>query len=91
MLSRLLGVSVGVKDFTDDRLADLMYALGSAEAETREAIETTVGQHLVRAYHLPTDVGRADTTSVSVYHDRAEGADGLLQFGKSKDHRPDLC
>ena len=90
VLSRLLGVSVGAKDFTDDRLADLVYALGSAAAETREAIETTLGQHVVRAYHLPTEVGRADTTSVSVYHNRAEGADGLLQFGKSKDHRPDL-
>jgi len=90
VLSRLLGVSVGAKDFTDDRLADLMYALGSAPAETRDAIETTLGQHLVRAYHLPVEVGRADTTSVSVYHDRAAGADGLLQFGKSKDHRPDL-
>ena len=90
VLSRLLGVSVGAKDFTDDRLADLVYALGSATAETREAIETTLGQHLVRAYRLPTDVGRADTTSVSVYHNRAEGAEGLLQFGKSKDHRPDL-
>jgi transposase len=90
VLSRLLGASVGAQDFTDDRLADLVYALGDAPTETREAIETTLGQHLVRAYHLPTEVGRADTTSVSVYHRRAEGADGLLQFGKSKDHRPDL-
>ncbi len=90
VLSDLLGVAVGSKDFTDDRLADLLYALGSAPPETREAIETTLGQHLIRAYRLPTEVGRADTTSVSVYHDRPEGADGLLQFGRSKDHRPDL-
>ena len=90
VLSCLLGVTVGPKDFTDDRLADLVSALGRAPAETRDAIETTLGQHLVRAYHLPVEVGRADTTSVSVYHDRAEDTDGLLQFGKSKDHRPDL-
>jgi len=90
VLSSLLGAPVGDKDFTDDRLADLVYALGSAPAETREDIETTLGQRLVRAYHLSTEVGRADTTSVSVYHERAEGADGLLRFGKSKDHRPDL-
>ena len=89
-LSHLLGVTVNDKDFTDDRLADLVYALGSAKPEVREDIETDLGQHLVRAYRLPTDVGRADTTSVSVYHERAEGADGLLQFGKSKDRRPDL-
>ena len=89
-LSRLLGVTVGDKDFTDDRLADLVYALGSASPEVREDIETDLGQHLVRAYHLPTDVGRADTTTVSVYHERAEEAEGLLRFGKSKDRRPDL-
>jgi len=81
---------VGDKDFTDDRLADLLYALGSASPEVREAIETDLGQQVVRAYRLPTEVGRADTTSVSVYHDRAEADDGLLRFGKSKDHRPDL-
>jgi transposase len=90
VLSHLLGGAVADKDFTDDRLADLLYAVGNASAETREAIETELGQHLVRAYRLPTEVGRADTTSVSVYHERAEEAEGLLQFGKSKDHRPDL-
>ena len=90
VLSRLLGAPVGDKDFTDDRLADLLYALGSASPEVREAIETDLGQHLVRAYRLPTEVGRADTTTVSVYHERADAAAGLLRFGKSKDHRPDL-
>lgn len=90
VLSRLLGAPVGDKDFTDDRLADLLYAVGSASPEVREAIETDLGQHLVRAYRLPTEVGRADTTTVSVYHERAEGAGGLLRFGKSKDRRPDL-
>lgn len=90
VLSRLLGAPVADKDFTDDRLADLLYALGSARPEVREAMETALGQHMVRAYRLPTEVGRADTTSVSVYHERAEGAAGLLQFGKSKDRRPDL-
>lgn len=89
-LSRLLGVTVGDKDFTDDRLADLVHALGSASPEVREDIETDLGQHLVGAYRLPTEVGRADTTTVSVYHERAEGAEGLLRFGKSKDRRPDL-
>lgn len=90
VLGHLLGGAVGDKDFTDDRLADLLFAVGNASAETREAIETELGQHMVRAYRLPTEVGRADTTSISVYHDRAEDAEGLLQFGKSKDHRPDL-
>lgn len=90
VLSRLLGATVGDKDVTDDRLADLVYALGSTRPEVREAIETDLGQHVVRADRLPTEVGRADTTTVSVYHERAQGAEGLLQFGKSKDRRPDL-
>jgi transposase len=90
VLNGLLGTPVSDKDFTDDRLADLLYALGSASAEVREAIETDLGQRMVRAYRLPTEVGRADTTSVSVYHARPDGGEGLLQFGKSKDHRPDL-
>jgi transposase len=41
------------------------------------------------AYQLPTEVGRADTTSVSVYHN-GQASEGLLAFGYSKDHRPDL-
>jgi transposase len=90
VLSGMLGAPVGDKDFTDDRLADLLYAWGSASSEVREAIETDLGQRTVRAYRLPTEVGRADTTSVSVYHARPDDAEGLLQFGKSKDHRPDL-
>lgn len=88
-LEAAMGVEVGDKDFTDDRLADLLGVLGDPEGHVGQAIEDLVGQRMVRAYRLPTDTGRADTTSVSVYHDR-DAADGLLAFGKSKDHRPDL-
>lgn len=50
-----------------------------------------MGQHLIQAYALPKDVARYDTTSYSVHHDpSAQGPDGLLRFGHSKDHRPDL-
>lgn len=89
LLTRCLGTPVADKDFSDDRLADLLYALGH-DAAVREAIETELAQQMVRAYRLPTEVGRADSTSVSVYHDRAADSEGLLQFGHSKDHRPDL-
>jgi len=84
-----MGAPVGEKDFTDDRLADLLWVLGDPEGQVGQAIEDRVGHRMVRAYRLPTDTGRADTTTVSVYHDRDTG-DGLLAFGKSKDHRPDL-
>ena len=40
---------------------------------------------------MPTNVARYDTTSFSVHHTRsAQDPDGLLRFGHSKDHRPDL-
>lgn len=88
-LQAAMGQAVGDKDFTDDRLADLLWVLGDPEGEVGQALEEKVGQHLVRAYQLPTEVGRADTTSVSVYHN-GDGTKGLLAFGHSKDHRPDL-
>lgn len=89
VLERVMGHSVGEKDFTDDRLADLLWELGEPEGKVAEAIEEEVGRRMVRAYQLPTEIGRADTTSVSVYHEQ-EGEEGLLRLGKSKNHRPDL-
>jgi transposase len=81
-----------VKDATDDRLADLLKLLGSDKHFSIETIETKLGQHLIRAYELPTDQARSDTTSFSVYHQPPEQRDGesLLNFGYSKDRRPDL-
>ena len=75
-----------------------MTVLGSAYARAIEAIETYLGQHLIRAYELPTDQARSDTTSLSVYHQprEEETEEGkidnkpLLHKGHSKDHRPDL-
>ena len=41
---------------------------------------------------MPTEQARSDTTSFSVYHQTPALSDGesLLNFGYSKDHRPDL-
>ncbi len=49
-----------------------------------------IGSALGACVSFADQRGRADTTSISVYHERADGTDGLLQFGKSKDHRPAL-
>jgi len=71
---------------------DLLKLLGSSANEAIESIETNLGRHLIRAYELPTEQARSDTSSFSVYHqpkDKAEG-ENLLNFGYSKDHRPDL-
>jgi transposase len=52
-----------------------------------------MGQHLIQAYALPTNVVRFDTTTFNVHHAQSEEGregGGLLTFGHSKDHLPDL-
>jgi transposase len=85
-LTQTLGCPIRDTDFTDERLADLLDAVG--RAAVGEALEEQLGQHLIRAYALPTDTARIDTTTVAVYH-QAEQTN-LLDYGHSKDHRPDL-
>ena len=84
------GWSIGEKEATDDRLARVVEELGKQE-EACQQIELKLGQHLIRAYQLPTEVGRVDTSSFSVHHEQIESeADSLLRHGHSKDKRPDL-
>jgi transposase len=84
------GWSIGEKDVTDDRLARVVEELGKQE-EACQQIELKVGQHLIRTYELPTEVGRADTSSFSVHHEQIESeAESRLRHGHSKDKRPDL-
>jgi transposase len=85
-LTQALGWPLQVNDFTDDRLEDLLDAVG--QEAVGEALEAQLGQHLIRAYALPTDTARIDTTTVSVYHQPAQPT--LLDYGHSQDHRPDL-
>lgn len=85
-LSALLPESVRVKDFTDDRLAEVLRWL--SDDETWEAVETRLGQRLIRVYDLKHGPVRLDSTTVAVYHD-PEG-NTLFRYGHSKDHRPDL-
>ncbi len=84
-LSRLIPQPVGVKDFTDDRLADVLSLL--SDDSSWEEIERQLGQRLVRVYDLKSDAVRLDSTTVAVHHD-TEG-NTLFQHGHSKDHRPD--
>jgi transposase len=61
------------------------------QEESCQQIELKLGQHLIRAYQLPTEVGRVDTSSFSVHHEQIESeADSLLRYGHFLDHRPDL-
>jgi hypothetical protein len=61
------------------------------QGEACQEIEQKLGQYMIRAYELPTEVGRFDTTSFSAHHEQIESeADSLLRYGHSKDKRPDL-
>lgn len=86
LLERLLGMPLRPTEFTDDRLALLLRRL-SNEANW-QALEADLWQHTVAVYSLPQGAIRLDATSTYGYHAVRPG--GLLQLGRSKDHRPDL-
>lgn len=90
-LRQITGWEIREKDATDDRLGALVEVLGSDEA-ARFQMEQQLGGQMIRGYGLPTEVGRCDSSSFSVYHQIAseEEEERLLRFGQSKDHRPDL-
>jgi transposase len=74
------------RDMADDRLADVLRALSNDIHWV--AFEQELMGTLVRVYELQKECIRVDTTTVSSYAEVNE--QGLLQFGHSKDHRPDL-
>ena len=92
VLEQATGWTIRLKDATDDRLGELLTVLGEDE-ERGLGIQRELGQHLIQAYALPTKVGRFDTTTFSVHHAPPEAetkGQELLNFGHSKDRRPDL-
>ncbi len=72
-------------DFSDDRLADILDKL--SQAKLWSEFELALNQRIIRVYHLPTDLIRLDSTTISTY--TAVSPDGLLQLGYSKDRRPE--
>ena len=91
-LTALTSWTITPADVTDDRLGRLLDVLGQ-DARQITALQQAMGRHVVRVYALPTTVARVDTTSFHVTHAHAAGGQSdraLLQFGYSKDQRPDL-
>jgi transposase len=88
-LSALLGKPVLPTDAHDDRLADWLTRLGAGASFS--VLEGDLNQQTIRVYQLATDVVRIDTTTANSYAD-VLSAQGLLQFGHSKDDpdRPQL-
>jgi transposase len=81
-LSALLGKHVLSSQAHDDRLADWLSRLGAGASFS--AVERDLNQQTIRVYQLPTDRVRIDTTTANSYAE-VLSAQGLLQFGHSKD------
>src|SRR5437763_12009558 len=78
--------SVAGRDLNDDRLGEVLHAL--SDDEQWRAFEHALSGQLLRVYDLDASCVRLDSTTASSYASVSE--EGLLQFGHSKDHRPDL-
>src|SRR5712672_1193188 len=80
-LSRLSGQVIAPLDFSDDRLGHLLTHL--SKPKYWHQIEHDLNARSIEVYALPQDMIRCDATTVSGAH--AVTAEGLLQFGHSKD------
>jgi transposase len=80
------GQPVQELDLTDDRLAAVLRTL--ADDAHWVSFERALGQTLLRVYALQPACVRLDMTTAS--RDGQVSADGLFQFGYSKDQRPDI-
>jgi transposase len=86
-LEKLLGqgLRVGI-EANDERLGIVLQRLSKDEAWER--LEAALWTASVAVYRLELAGVRLDSTTTYGYH--AVGEEGLMQFGHSKDHRPDL-
>jgi transposase len=84
-LEALYGCSLRPHEFSDDRLGNLLSNLARADWD---AVEASLFYATFEVYQLPTDCIHLDTTASCGYH--TTEPDGIMQFGHSKDHRPDL-
>ena len=85
-LEACLGRPLRALDFSDDRLAaGLDYF---SEDTAWENFEGALNQRTLRVYDLKPQCARVDSTTAKGYVQVSE--EGLLQFGHSKDGRPDL-
>jgi transposase len=85
-LAGLWGQALRPTDLTDDRLAEVVRVLSLNEVW--HPLERRVNHQMIRAYALPVQQVRLDTTTASVYG--GDELSVLFQRGHSKDHRPDL-
>ena len=56
-ISFVSGLSINPLNFTDDRLSSILRYL--SQDESWQECERAQGKHIIRVYHLPTDIVRA--------------------------------
>jgi transposase len=85
-LEQLVGQPLRDVECSDDRLGGVLRRLSNDAAW--EAIEQELWAATVAVYELEVQGIRLDSTTSYGYHQVNE--EGVMQFGHSKDHRPDL-
>jgi transposase len=80
-LSRLTAQVIQPLDFSDDRLSHLLTHV--SKPKYWHQIERDLNDRSIQVHALPQEVIRCDATTVSGTHEVT--AEGLLQFGQSKD------
>lgn len=86
-LSHLFPDIVGAKDFTDDRLGEVLINL--SDDKVWQEVEDQLNRRCIQVYGLETETARIDSTTVSMHHNSE--ASEIIAHGHSKDHRPDLA
>lgn len=102
ILSACIGKRVDVNNFTDDRLTRLIFRCSIDDcwqALERDLAKTTLAllpmEHVLEPYFEKNAINivkaafKLDGTSVTGYHEVSQ--EGLMRYGYSKDHRPDLA
>lgn len=85
-LEQLVGQPIRQVEFSDDRLGIVLRRL--SPPTTWEALESDLWSSTVAVYEIQMTGVRLDSTTTYGYHTTTE--DGIMQYGYSKDHRPDL-
>lgn len=85
-LEQLLGQPLRRVDFSDDRLGNLLRRF--SDTEKWEALESSLWRAQTQVYALEAECVCLDSTTSYGYHEITET--GVMQYGYSKDHRPDL-
>jgi transposase len=87
LLTDLIGQPISWDDFNDDRLGIALRYL--SQQDSWEGIEQALWAQTVVVHEFEFDGVRLDSTTASGYH-RAV-VEQVMQYGHSKDHRPDLA